>query len=141
MAKRTIDKSLAAFAFKDLQTFKNIIMTLRIDGHTIDKALEHINEKVPVSTPISKKKSAQLKKILKKCPNCGSRLALFPVEQWNIDGNKSVWRCTSCIGCKGEDRYDETDPNERCTYERFSQKSVEEHIEEFEKQVSKIMEN
>ena len=75
----------------------------------------------------------------KECPECGARLMLFPVETENENNYKSVWRCSSCIGCKEKDRQDETDPNERCTYEEFSTKTIEEHIRENNKEVQKIM--
>jgi len=134
---RSIRKSLGAFSEKDLQTFRNIVLTLRNDGYDIDTAIDFIES--GKNRLVSKKQQEQIDKLTKKCPNCGSLLRLFAIEQENPSGYKSVWRCSSCIGCKEEDRSDETDPNERCTYEKFSYELVEEYEEKYHKEISKIM--
>ena len=134
---RSIKKSLGAFSDRDLQTFRNIVLTLRNDGNDIDEALDFIE--AGKNRLVSKKQQEQINDLTKKCPNCGSLLRLFTIEQENSEGYKSVWRCSSCIGCKGEDEFDETDPNKRCTYEKFSYHRVEEYEKKYNEAVSKIM--
>ena len=87
---------------------------------------------------ITEEQQRKIAELYRKCPECGAVLRLFSVEE-NENDYKSVWRCSSCIGCKKQDRDDETDPNERCTYERFSYKAPELYIQEHNDKVAKIL--
>jgi hypothetical protein len=136
---RPIDKILSAFRIVDLQTFNNILLALENGGHTIEDALKELERRKGNPTGITAKQLERIKAIEERCPICDALLLVFPIERENKDGNKAVFRCSSCIGCKGEDRYDETDPDKRCTYERFSKQTVEDYVKEYKEAVRIIL--
>jgi len=133
---RTIQQSLDGFTDKyaRLQTFRNVIQQLRNDGHvinedTIDEVLIVFEEKINQGN-LSK---LRINMPMKPCPNCDTVMRLFPLDFETEEGHKSIWRCTSCIGCKQKDKNDESNPEDYCTYEEKITKSYEEIMAEFNK--------
>jgi len=139
-----VDKRTQAWTLKQLQEFSNMILTLKYFNISVDEFMAYVELKKKEGSKevtVSLKQMEQIKKLTDICPNCGSALTLFKIDQENAEGNKSVWRCSSCIGCKEKDRLDETNPNDRCTYERFTKRVYEEYVEEYNKKVAEIMAN
>ena len=89
--KRTIDKALAAYQLRDLQSFRNILITLDRTGNTVEDALKYIN----YQTMFHEKIPALL------CKTCGGKMSLYPVNtgpnnQVPEADMKSQWYCHSC---------------------------------------------
>lgn len=90
MPKRPIEDALAAFKLSDLQSFKNIILTIQNTGWGIEDALKYVDAQTKLrSHPVSKF-----------CPDCGNPSALYPVNTsaCNQVGGKlrSQWYCGKC---------------------------------------------
>ena len=144
-----IDSKVQVWDFGKLQDFITFIEHIEDNDISVKDIKEYIEEykarkiseaeeyekSQPKITPEQQRRIAEL---FPKCPECSAELKLFSVEE-NENDYKSVWRCSSCIGCKKQDRDDETDPNERCTYERFSTTMPELYIQEHNDKVAKIL--
>jgi len=110
--KRTIDKSLAAFKLKDLEVFVNIVETLSMDGNSVKTAVEYIKDSA--NRIVSDLPTVDV------CPMCGkAELITYIIERKSENNWSRVRRCSSSIGCKKNDRNDERDSNDFCTYEEF----------------------
>jgi len=120
---RPIDKTLDGFTVADLQTFRNITLTARLDRHSIDDVIDYIDKNIN-SLHYAKRRPQT------GCPNCGRPLRLSLITRDNPSNYKSVLRCSSMIGCAERDRIDETDPDEWCTYEKFSTHGFPEDLKE-----------
>jgi len=129
-ADEAIRNKFRKYNGRAIQTFNNIILTLRIDGHQTQDAMTWIEG--------FDTRRKQISELMPRCPNCGALLRLFSLD-FEIDGYKSIWRCSSCIGCKERDRNDETDPNKYCTYEKKNKKSYEQIMDEQIEEINKIM--
>lgn len=87
---RPIDKVLAAYQLRDLQTFRNILISLDNNGLTINQALRYVwyATRVKHNNP------------LKDCPECDEKMALYPVNtspRNQVGGSyKSQWYCSHC---------------------------------------------
>ena len=132
-----IENKTQAWSFGQHQDFVNLIITLKNGGISIDEFVEFVEQKKSKAAAINRsvnsmtpEQQQQIQALARKCPNCDNVLSLFPVEQENESGWESVWRCSSCIGCKEKDKQDETDPNERCTFEEFSTRPFQEILKE-----------
>ena len=71
-----------------------------------------------------------------KCPECGTLLSLYAIEEKNKKEWKSRWFCDANMlrkkGCKGcED--DDTDYTKGCGYERLDKRNIEEIHDEYQK--------
>ena len=148
--KRTIDKTLGAFTKKDLQTFKNIILTIKNDGWEVNDVLQYVKTMKVSRMPTQKtdalteeQKKYLQNKYAKLCPECSRPTSLFGVPEGNSKGYKSVWRCTKgwkCVSCNKQDRFDETDPKDICGYEKFSKKTVSSYMDKYNKELNKKIE-
>lgn len=90
-----------------------------------------------------KSKIAQeLDKLVERCPECGKKLFLYPVEEENERGWKSRWFCENrmpikkCKNCKE----DENDYTQGCGYERLDKRSFEEINLEFQQKMNELIE-
>lgn len=116
MPRREIDKSLQAWNVRDLQTFKVIIQTLQLEGHTIDAAINYIEGLAANEQEVMQRHQAALDEWVekaKKCPECSNPLSLGSVGP-NPKGYKHQWYC----------------PNQGCPFvEEFGTTTVEEEKE------------
>ena len=85
MAKRTIDLSLAGFQPYDLDVFKNIVLQLYDDGHSVDDALTFLK---------SDKSRLRLHPMSRICSHCKKGLQLLQPHEGSI--NKARYLCVLC---------------------------------------------
>jgi len=133
---KTLERLFDPFSLADIQTFKNIVLTLKQYGYTADDGVGYI-----ISLVDKQKKINDLTKL---CPDCGQSLKLFPIKEDNEYNYRSKWTCTKgwkCHSCKEEDRFDETDPKDICGWEEDppSTKTYKERADEYTEEVNKIM--
>lgn len=89
---RDLHKVLNAFSFSDLQTFRNILLNLKMNNHTIYEALEYITR--------TEQGFINMGKSGAKCMECGHRMFLHPVNTKDcnqVGGDYThQWWCGFC---------------------------------------------
>lgn len=114
MNKEKFEKDMAAFSLKQHQDFLTYLKTLKRFGYSFADAENYIEAKksnMNVNTEPGRS-------ILIKCPECGSRAAILPVNDKPStrtgDASKSVMMCH----------------NHQCMYTEYSDKTVGERIKD-----------
>lgn len=104
---RTIEESLAAFKLADLQTFRNICITIKMDGHEIIDVIKYI-------TSIDQRRINNMRPP-RLCPECNGPMLIGDVNSRPCNqvggGHNSHWFCSFC------------------GYEEFSDQSVKDELE------------
>ena len=89
--QRPIDKVLAGYQLRDLQSFRNILISLDGSGFSIAEALKYIHYLTFANDRDAYKR---------KCPECDNLMSLYPVNTNNSNrvGGKyrCQWYCHSC---------------------------------------------
>lgn len=122
---RTIGDELAVFSFGKLQDLVTLLNLIEERGITVEEVRNYVSkerEKMEFRTAaiqkLTEKRMMEWEKIAKRCPECGSVLALSPINapqgKANIHGYKSLWFC----------------PKGDCIYEKFEKKSVKKILKE-----------
>ena len=136
------------FDFGRLQELVSLWKTMNQLGLIREDLENFVEEKrrmyaVKLALLDQKSKVAQeMDKLIERCPECGKKLFLYPVEEENGKGWKSRWFCENKMqrkkNCKGcED--DETDYTQGCGYERLDTRSMNEIKKEFQQKMNDVM--
>ena len=121
-----MEKLLEPFSLSGIQTALNIHEVLEINNKTFKDVRKFLKKKKSENKKTLRKLDRArrwLKKRLKKCPECGGIMTLYPVNQTTEDqvggGFKSQWLCGKICDNTG------------CGYEEFSNLSVQKQLEKF----------
>ena len=91
---KILEDNLKVFSLGQQQDFKTIAKVLINLGITLEQYIYYVEEQI--DTVI---KSRAPKLVIKNCPDCKSRMLLFPVNISKTtitgDDSKSVWMCTN----------------------------------------------
>lgn len=108
-----IEKALDAFSFGQMQDFLTMYMVMGENDISVANLQAYVNGHV-VSPAVDVTVSRGFREKMPDCPNCGEKLAIQPIRipkgKRNINGWKSLWRCTS----------------DDCAYEAYSHMTAEE---------------
>ena len=94
-----MEKVLAAFQRRDLETFKNIILTLKNKNRTVNDALKWIDESSHrrwINQQKMLKRREAWEQKAKKCPDCEKKERTISMRLYPIENDSCHWVCWKC---------------------------------------------